>query len=145
MLKSTIQGPETSNCKPGSRSSASGFKYYLHDSADAFRIQLLGDLTDPQVGELNGCWNTAKTTLGSRKLILDLTGLKSVSDSGREWLERMVADGAIRYPDNSSKPSSLVGSSTLEKKAREPGVLARVVSFFRGSRAVPASSTTQAP
>ncbi|MBV9442848.1 MAG: hypothetical protein JO217_09150 [Acidobacteriaceae bacterium] len=136
--------PGTPNCKPGNRSSASGFKYYLHDSADAFRIQLLGDLTDLQVSELNGCWNTAKTTLGSRQLVLDVTGLKSVSDSGREWLERMVADGAVRYPDNSSKPSSLAGSSTLEKKA-EPGVLTRVVSFFRGSRTVPASSTTQAP
>src|ERR1700758_681420 len=106
MLKSTIHSPGTPNSKPGSRSSAAFFKYYLHDSAEAFRIQLLGDLTEVQLDELSGCWNTAKTTLGSRKLVLDVTGLQSVSDSGREWLEAMVAEGAVQYPEKSSSRAS---------------------------------------
>jgi hypothetical protein len=142
-MKPTSYSSGTTNRKTGGRSGASFFKYYLHDSAEAFRIQFLGELTQAELGHLNGCWNTAKTTLGSRKLVLDVTGLKSVDDHGREWLEAMIAAGAVRYSD-SSKAAATKGNCTSEKKFRELGLLARLISLFRSSRTVPAGSTTQA-
>jgi hypothetical protein len=68
--------------------------YYIHDSGESFRLQLLGILESADVKELQGCWNTAKTTLAGRKLIVDATGLQQIDESGREWLSAMVKEGA---------------------------------------------------
>ena len=76
------------------------FKYYIHDSVDACRLQLLGSLSEAYVRELNGCWNTAKTTLGGRKLVIDLRGLQSTDEAGKAWLLSMVHEGATYLPES---------------------------------------------
>jgi len=118
------------------------FKYYIHDGVEACRLQLLGELTQAEICELNGCWNTVKTTLGSRKLILDLTGLKAIDHAGREWIAMMSAAGAIRVPDNSN-PEGILGRKRKLAEG-QANLFSRLLSIFRGSRTVPAGSTTQA-
>ncbi len=74
--------------------SSSRFKYYIHDGIEACRFQLIGELTESEVAELSGCWRTAKTMLGKRKLILDLRGLKTLDEAGSEWVTSMASEGA---------------------------------------------------
>ncbi len=86
---------------------ASRLNYYIHDRVDSFRLQLLGILGSEDIKELQGCWNTAKTTLAGRQLIVDVTGLQQIDESGREWLAAMVAEGAsllapAKVPEQSS-------------------------------------------
>ncbi len=117
------------------------FKYYIHDSADAFRFQLFGELTDADVSELNGCWRTAQTSLRNRKLILDLRDLKTVDELGKQWLAAMGAEGAAYLPDSYPK----VGlSPRVASEAHKAGVFSRLFAWIRGSRVVPAQSSTQA-
>ncbi len=122
---------------------SSCFNYYIHDSTDACRFQLLGQLRADEIPELNGCWRTAKTTLGDRKLILDLQRLLSVDEEGRQWLSTMASEGANYVPDSYLR-DGLAGKPAVVQAAKA-GVLGKLLSFFRGSRVVPAESSTQAP
>ncbi len=73
---------------------SSRFNYYIHDSIDACRLQLIGELTGSDLPDLQGCATTARTTLDGRLLILDTLELSSTDEAGREWLDSMLADGA---------------------------------------------------
>jgi hypothetical protein len=94
------------------------FKYYIHDSVAECRLQLLGDLTGAQVTELSGCWETARTTLGRRRLLLDVRKLKSADADGKTWLGQMAKDGAVFVPESFSQESAhLTGKLTSETVA----------------------------
>ena len=112
------------------------FKYYIHDSIDSYRLQLLGELMEQDVPDLNGSWRTAKTTLGTRKLVLDLNGLKKVDDAGKQWLASMADEGALYVPDTYLR-NGLAGqnlsSNTTGRAAPRLGFFGRLVSIFRGS------------
>ena len=132
----------TESLSPGiARARSSRLKYYIHDSGDVFRFQLTGELTELDISELNGCWRTAKTILGTRKLVLDVSGLRAVDEMGSRWIASMVADGASCDPETfgSHQPSPAQG--------RKPkgSLFTRIFSSFRSSRVVPAGSSTPAP
>ena len=38
--------------------------YYIHDEADALRLQIEGDLAGPDVASLEQAWKTAKSVSG---------------------------------------------------------------------------------
>lgn len=76
------------------------FKYYIHDSVLTLRFQLIGDLRADQVAELDGSWETARTTLSLRRFVLDLSQLYSTDDAGRAWLRKMQDAGAQFLPQN---------------------------------------------
>jgi hypothetical protein len=76
------------------------FKYYIHDSVQTLRFQLIGDLRALNVHELHGSWETARTTLSSRRFLLDVSQLYSTDDDGRAWLVRMKDAGAEFSPAN---------------------------------------------
>lgn len=127
--------PETS-IRRKARVRSSLFKYYIHDSTGACRLQLLGQLTEAEIPELAGCWRTAKTILGARKLILDLQQLEATDEAGKQWLAGMLSEGAVCLPDSYLR-DGLAGKPV----ARQPvklGFFARLFSIFRGSPAVPA-------
>lgn len=130
---------------PDSRRRISALKYFIHDSVEAFRFQLVGSLSEVDVSELNGCWRTAKTTLGNRKLVLDLRDLHSTDEAGKEWLLAMALDGAVYLPDSyfrtnlTGQPSG--GNYTAKKSV---GFFGRLFSSCRSSRVIPAASSTQA-
>jgi hypothetical protein len=119
------------------------FKYYIHDSTGQFRLELLGELTETGVADLTGCWHTAKSTVADRKLVLDLRGLKAVDEAGRQWLASMSMEGASYLPDSffESCLAAHSGNSEGPAPARNNGFLRKLVSFFRGLRVTPESST----
>ena len=126
----------------------SSFTYYIHDTVETFRLQLLGELTEAEVEELKGCWRTAKSTLGNRKLLLDLRRLKSVDDAGKQWLAVMSTEGACYLPETYLK-TCLAGQGgspdDSEKSARKSNLLGRLVGALRGLRVTAAESSTPAP
>lgn len=127
-----------------SKSSRSSiFKYYIHDAVESCRLELIGELSDAEVPELNGCWTTAKTTLGSRKLLLDLRKLSAIDDSGRQWIISMAADGASLLPDTFLR-NGLAGQTGFQAEASKAGLFSRCLTVLRGSRTLPAQSSTQA-
>jgi hypothetical protein len=79
---------------------SSNFKYYIHDGTAACRLQLLGQIGESEVSELTSCWQTAKTTLGNRPLVLDLREVNSIDDAGKKWLAGMIQDGAACLPES---------------------------------------------
>jgi hypothetical protein len=91
---------QTSAARPTTRVRPSSFKYYIHDSIEVLRFKLIGELTQADIPELSGCWRTAKTTLGRRKLVLDLQTLRTVDEAGKQWLASMSAEGACYVPEN---------------------------------------------
>ncbi|HEY6991129.1 MAG TPA: hypothetical protein VH369_22220 [Bryobacteraceae bacterium] len=111
---------------------SSSFKYYIHDSSDTFRLALLGEFTEAEVTELSGCWNTARTTLGKRNLILDLRGLRIVDDAGKRWLAGMAQEGAVYVPESFLR--NAMADHTPEPKPPRASFWSRLVAIFRGAR-----------
>ncbi|MCU1294819.1 MAG: hypothetical protein JWP08_3669 [Bryobacterales bacterium] len=93
----------------------SKFRYYLHDSVEACRLQLLGPLTSAEIKELAGCWTTARTTLEARKLILDISAVTSVDDGGRKWIAAMVAEGASLVQPAPAQPARPCKNGFLQR------------------------------
>jgi hypothetical protein len=127
------------------RPAASLLKYYIHDSIDALRFELCGELTEWDVAELNGCWHTARTTLGSRKLILDVRRLAAADEVGRQWLHSMSSQGACFVPDGCfpSQLSSQSGQLDLHTTSlRKNTIWDKLVNLCPGLRVfVPKPST----
>jgi hypothetical protein len=123
---------------------SSSFKYYIHDGSGAIRLKLIGEFTQADVDELNGCWRTAKTTLSGRKLILDVESLKLVDEAGRDWLVSMTEQGAFCLPE-SYLSTCIPGQDAfpLEPAAAKPSLLSRVIALFRGGRVSAAESSRQ--
>jgi len=119
---------------------SSNFKYYIHDGIAECRLQLLGRVGEPEVAELSSCWQTARTILGERPLVLDVREVTSIDDSGKKWLAQMIQDGAACLPEFFLM-DALAGR--IHPRVQAPacaklGRFSRVVSFFRGAR-VPAA------
>ncbi len=125
----------------------SSFKYYIHDSIGVLRFKLIGELTQGDIQELNGSWRTARTTLGRRKLVLDLQSLRTVDEAGKQWLASMSAEGACYVPENYLM-TCIAGQHTSEAEAAsrvaKPGFFRRVAFFLRGERVSAGRSSTQA-
>jgi hypothetical protein len=133
---------------PSNRTSCSSpFKYYIHDGIDAFRFQLVGELTESHVAELSGCWRTAKTTLRERKLILDLRGLKALDEAGAKWVTSMAAEGAEYVPRELFQNGLYVppaSDAALAENTRKPGRFGILSTIFRILGPSSSESSTQA-
>ncbi len=68
--------------------------YYLHDDPATFRLELVGALAANNTAELERCWRTGSSTLGTRNFVVDLEALTSVDDAGRRLLVRWQQLGA---------------------------------------------------
>jgi hypothetical protein len=102
----------------------SALKYYLHDGATSFRIQLLGSLSLADLPELSGCWRTARSSVVGRRLVIDSTKLERLDEAGRSWLEEMIAEGATiedRLGTSITIPARFDARETVSKAgARSP-------------------------
>ena len=67
---------------------------YQHDSPNSFRFVLRGDLTDAGVQQLQFAWETAKSILNGKELIIEVSGLRRVDHAGSDLLARMRESGA---------------------------------------------------
>jgi hypothetical protein len=140
--KEIVSGKMPGFDEPKPRTRSLLFKYYIHDSAEACRFQLLGHLTEAETPELNGCWRTAKSTLRTRRLVLDLQRLETVDEVGKQWLAAMASEGAVYIPESFLR-DGLAGRITPRQPIK-PGFIAKLLSTIRGSRVVPVESSTQA-
>jgi hypothetical protein len=131
--------------RQASRPYVSALKYYIHDGTDAFRFQLIGELREADVKELSGCWETAKSTFGSRKLVLDLRALASTDENGKEWLLAMVREGAVCVPESYFRENLTDQAPSGALSQNASGLLNKLTSGLRGDRDIPAGSPTQAP
>jgi anti-anti-sigma regulatory factor len=69
-------------------------KMYQHDSAAAYRFILHGELAGERVVELEHAWNTAKSILDGKELVVDVSGITDADESGVGLLARMRESGA---------------------------------------------------
>lgn len=70
-------------------------KITLHDSAGELRFRLEGRLSGAWVGELRQCWQTAQSTVRSRKTTLDLGEVDYVDADGQSLLTEMFRKGVV--------------------------------------------------
>lgn len=68
--------------------------YRIHDGAAQFRFELEGALASGDVAELDQCWRTAASTIAGKALVVDLTSLTAIDESGRQLLNRWRHAGA---------------------------------------------------
>ena len=76
------------------------WSYRIHDNAAQFRFQLEGPLASKDVAELDQCWQTAASTIAGKALVVDVTSLTAVDESGRELLKRWQQAGAQFVPSS---------------------------------------------
>jgi hypothetical protein len=112
------------------------FKYYIHDTAKGFSLEMAGAFNEACVTELASCWQTAKITLGNRVLTLDLRAVTSIDESARQWLASMAQDGA-RYLPETFLLETLAG---LDRTAQSGGCRAKVNFLGRIFRFAPRTS-----
>ena len=67
---------------------------YQHDSAETFRFVLKGELAKIEVQQLQCAWETAKSILNGKDLIIEVSGVRKVDSAGVELLTRMRESGA---------------------------------------------------
>jgi len=67
---------------------------FQHDSATIFRFVLHGDLTGDGVREFEHAWTTARSILGAKALVVDISGITNADAAGVELLSRMREAGA---------------------------------------------------
>jgi anti-anti-sigma regulatory factor len=69
-------------------------KLTIHDNVEMLRFQLEGELAGRGVQELEQCWRTASSTLGSRAFQVDLRHVTDMDQAGRDLLHQLRASGA---------------------------------------------------
>jgi ABC-type transporter Mla MlaB component len=67
---------------------------YQHDGPTVFRFVLRGKLSGVQVQELDHAWNTAKSILSGKELVIDISGITDADPAGVDLLSRMRESGA---------------------------------------------------
>jgi ABC-type transporter Mla MlaB component len=67
---------------------------YQHYSATTFQFVLRGRLGGDGVRNLEHAWNTAKSILAGKELIVDVSGITDADPSGVALLSRMRESGA---------------------------------------------------
>jgi ABC-type transporter Mla MlaB component len=68
---------------------------YQHDNSDAFRVRLIGQLSAQAAAELERCWRSASSILGSRPLIIDVSEVAGFDEAGIRLLIRLRDEGAL--------------------------------------------------
>jgi len=76
------------------KGSAHSWGYRIHDGAAQFRFELEGALASGDVAELDQCWRTAASTIAGKTLVVDVTSLTAIDESGRQLLNRLRQAGA---------------------------------------------------
>ena len=69
-------------------------KMLQHDSATMFRFVLQGELTGDRVREFEHAWTAARSILGTKALVVEISGITNADAAGVELLSRMRETGA---------------------------------------------------
>lgn len=108
--------------------------YYMHDEFAAFRLLLIGDLSQGSAAELDEARQTASSIFNGRPLIVDLTGIDSMDNAGRELITKWHGLGAqfvvttpeaqARIQSMTNMPIVFLETKRLSKWLRLPALLA---------------------
>ena len=69
------------------------FKITTCNNSGTIRLVVEGRLARACVGELDKCWQAAKLLESKGSILMDLTGVTYIDDSGRQLLTRMHEQG----------------------------------------------------
>jgi len=108
-------------------------EYYLHDEADALRIEIAGDLTGAGVSSIEHALRTATSTLAGRPIFVGLTAVAEADDDGRGLLLTWHRCGAriiARSMDSRTLAESILGASVPMPPAKS-GWRQRFSDFLR--------------
>ena len=99
------------------------FMYYMHDEFAAFRLLLIGDLSQGSAAELDEARHTASSIFNRRPLIVDLTGIDSMDNAGRELIRKWHGLGTqlmVTSPEAQARIQSMTNMPIvfLETKRR---------------------------
>jgi len=85
---------------------ADSWGYRIHDAAAQFRFELEGALASGDAAELDQCWRTAASTIAGKALVVDVTSLTAIDESGRKLLNRLRQAGAefVAGPESVAVP-----------------------------------------
>ena len=120
-----------SACCAGVEGDERTMEMYLHDNPAMFRFVLYGDLTGGAAPELEHAWNTARSILNGRDLVIDVSGIEDADEFGVELLSRMRDSGARLTAVLPPKSERLLRSLGLPVAVPSgPSIKARVLSFF---------------
>ncbi len=67
---------------------------YLHDRSAAFQFVLKGKLMGEWVPHLEHAWDTARSVLAGKELVVDLSSMTGADPGGMALLSRMQESGA---------------------------------------------------
>ncbi len=87
-------------------------EYYLHDEADALRIEIVGNVSGTGVASIEHAWKTANSVLAGRHVVVGLTAAAEADDGGRVLLLDLHRCGAriiARSTDSRTLAESIVG------------------------------------
>jgi hypothetical protein len=93
-------------------------RYYMHDGPAAFRFELAGDLNGVDASRLEQDWHTARSIVGSRTLILDVSFVTGIDEEARGLFKKWYAGGA-EFAATSKRSREIVESITDRPFTRE--------------------------
>lgn len=67
---------------------------YQHDSVTRFQFVLRGELIGDRMQDVEHAWNTAKSILRGKELVVDISGITNADPPGVDLLSRMRESGA---------------------------------------------------
>jgi hypothetical protein len=83
---------------------------YLHDRPAVFQFVLKGKLAGAWVPNLEHAWDTARSVLGSKELVVDLSGISEADEPGVALLSRMRQSGAFLTAAHPPQSESFLAS-----------------------------------
>lgn len=130
------------------KGAATRLRYYIHDHAGMFRLQLLGALTLRDLPELQGCWKTAESSISGRSIQIDMRLLTTVDEAGEEWLASMSQISRVTFVASSQSAALVPTGSHLNVESSEPGrigaQLQKLIAAVRAGAAASQGGQTQA-
>lgn len=94
-----------------------GFRYYIHDHSHVFRLQLVGSISETDLAELDGSWNTASHAIAQHKVSIDLRKLTGMDDAARQWFSKMAQRPGLEFVATADLVSELPEGSTVQSGA----------------------------
>ena len=85
--------------------------YYIHDGAEVLTLRIIGPVTGSATAELEQAWQTARSTLAGRNLVVEL-GEHAVVDSGGLALLRRLSGHGARFVTTSPRPDALAQAAS---------------------------------
>ncbi len=123
-----------------------GLQFFVHDDADAVRIELAGSLRGTDAETVYRAWKRAALPDVLKRVVVDITFVTDADEYGRALLVVMHRYGArivAQSPESSAIAQPIV-NEPIEIAGSRPGWLRRLIAFLREDRPGGAAFPAQA-